>query len=238
MLVLVTAIALALSWACRKKEPSEGDPGIPPAGEPDRYSATVVRIVEDGTIREVSTSRVFKSRDMLREEWTEQGLTRAMIRRPDLGKTFLLNLDSQTYQEIEIAATGPAEPRTLADANALQATDRVLDEASSPTRVETRALPDETIDGHPCSVYERRASFANGQIEITKAYSARDLAGLLLRIETNSEPGTVKVTTERRDVRLDFADDAFTVPGGYRKIEKPAEGTRTNDSLRSRAGFK
>jgi hypothetical protein len=74
---------------------------VPIAGEPNRYSATVIRTLDDGTKREVSTSREFRSGELRREEWTEEGRHLALIWLPDPGKAFLLDLDAKTYQEVE-----------------------------------------------------------------------------------------------------------------------------------------
>ena len=81
-------------------------------------------------------------------------------------------------------------------------------------------LSSAVIDGHSCSVNERRAIFGDGHVEITRRFSATDLSGLLLRIESESEPATIKVLTERRDIRLDVTDDVFVVPTDFRKVER------------------
>ena len=41
---------------------------------------------------------------MFREEWSEQGEARALIHRPDLGKSFLLFPEDRTYTESGAAA--------------------------------------------------------------------------------------------------------------------------------------
>jgi len=223
MLVLTTAFALVTVPACRKHQPQEIEVTIPIAGEPNRYSATVIRTVDDGTKRESSTSREFRSGELRREEWTEEGRHLALIWLSDPGKAFLLDLDAKTYEEIE---SGSGERDSLlashanAESNQLEAIDRAVDDAPTPEQIETHALPDQPIDGHPCSVYEQRAKFPDGHTEITRTFRARDLAGLLLRVESLSDSGTVAVITERRDVSTDVAGDLFTIPADYRKSEK------------------
>src|SRR6185295_1111655 len=224
MLVLAAAFALVSIPACRKHQPQDTELTIPIAGEPDRYSATVIRTVDDGTRREVSTSREFRLGESRRNEWTEQGRRVALIWLPDPGKAFLLDLDAKTYEEIE-CGSGEREAllasHATAESNQLEAIDRAVDDAPTPEQIETRALPDQLIDGHSCSVYEQRARFPGGHTEITRTFRARDLAGLLLRVESSSDSGTVAVITERRDVTTGVAGDLFTVPADYRKSEKP-----------------
>lgn len=223
ILVLALAFALVTVKACRKHQPPDTELTIPIAGEPDRYSATVIRTVDDGTKREVSISREFRSGELRREEWIEQGRHFALIWLPDSGKAFLLDLDAKTYEEIE---NGAGERDNLlashaaAESNQLEAIDRAVDDAPTPEQIETHALADQSIDGHSCSVYEQRAKFPDGHTEITRTFRARDLAGLLLRVESLSDSGTVAVITERRDVSTGVADELFTVPADYRKSEK------------------
>jgi hypothetical protein len=225
MLVLATAFALVTVPACRKHRPQETGLTVPVGGEPNRYSATVIRTVDDETKREVSTSREFRSGELRREEWTEEGRHLALIWVLDSGKEFLLDLDAKTYEEIE-SASGERDTliasHAAAQSNQPEAIDRAVDDAPTPEQIETHALPDQTIDGHSCSVYEQRAKFPDGHTEITRTFRARDLAGLLLRVESLSDSGTVSVITERRDVSIDFADDIFTVPADYQKSKNAA----------------
>lgn len=222
MLVFATAFALVTVPACRKHQPHDAGLTVPIAGEPHRYSATVIRTVDDGTKREVSTSREFRSGELRRQEWTEEGRHLALIWVPDSGKEFLLDLDAKTYEEIESASGERDTLLASAEANQPEAIDRAVDDAPTPEQIETHVLPDQTIDGHSCSVYEQRAKFPDGHTEITRTFRARDLAGLLLRVESLSDSGTVAVITERRDVSIDFADDIFAVPADYRKSKNAA----------------
>src|SRR5689334_1468127 len=91
----VWALSLCLSIACRTHPGAVGCDAKPsPAGEPDQYSALVVRTVEDGFSTVTSTSREARLGDRRREDWTEEGKTRAIIWRPDLGKSYVLDLDA------------------------------------------------------------------------------------------------------------------------------------------------
>lgn len=233
--VAVTMLFLA-TIGCRKgARPGDGD--LEPAGEPVQYSATVVRLVEHGTIREISTSREARSGDQRRDEWTEEGRSRALIWKPDIGKAFLLDLDRRVYVEIEITPgllpenlAGPGNPHNVsAPKNAakadsgdgfVQSIERYFDDRQPPGQIERRVLSPVIIEGRSCAVSEQRAVFADGHAETTRSFRARDLSGLALRVECEDEQGSAKVTTERRDVRLEVAPDAFVVPADFKRAER------------------
>jgi hypothetical protein len=254
---LITATLAA--QACRKND-KQPLPESVLSGEPDEYSATIVRTVEDGTGRWVVVTRVARSGAMFREEWSEQGETRAFIWRPDLGKSFLLFPDNRTYVESE--ARDFARPEKAADAvssasssggaetgeSAADETrrepapsarrnpagrddvspahvspdyiDRSFGDIASPSRVETRALADQMIEGYACAVTEQRAVFDDGRGEVTRIFRARELAGLAVRVEVESEG--VKIITERRDIQIQVPPDNFTVPTDFRKVASRA----------------
>ena len=102
----------------------------------------------------------------------------------------------------------------------VQAIDQYFGDTQPPTRIETQALSPALIDGHPCDVYQKRAIFPDGHTETTRRFSARDLSGLLLRVEIEAEQGWARVITERRDVRLEVAPDMFIVPADFKRVEK------------------
>src|SRR6266567_1251411 len=235
---VVIAMAMVLTNGCRNRvPPSDGDSNFEPAGEPEQYSATVVRIVEDGTSRETSVSREARSGEKRREEWTEEGQNRALIWRPDLGKSFLLDLDGRAYMEVEITSghlpespKGASNPHDVSSGrnapgpdvgdSTVQAIDHDFGNAQPPARVETRVLAPAVIDGHSCAVDEQRAIFRDRHVETTRRFRARDLSGLILRIESEADQGSARVITERRDVRIDVAPDTFNVPADFKKQEK------------------
>jgi len=237
LLLIAMTLAVVVASACRHRQQcGDGSHNAEPSGEPEEYSATIVRTVDDGTHRAPSITREARSGEKRREEWMEEGHNRALIWRPDLGKCYLLDLDERLYVELETtphhanesqAEAGKlnhdGEPTRTDSADSLvQAIDNAIDDTPSPAPVETRLLPGEVVDGHSCKVYEHRASFPDGHFEITRAFRASDFGGLALRIESESEPAAVKVTTERRDVRLDVAPDAFVVPADFKKVDKLA----------------
>ncbi len=226
LLIAVAMISVLLGNACRDRaRPGEGESA--PKGEPDQYSATIVRTIENDASHETTITQEVRSGEQRREEWTEQGQNRALIWRPDLGKSYLLDLDRQAYVETSLADENihddsPLQDRESADSTngLVQAVDRALDDAPSPDRVETRMLPISEIGGHSCKVYEQRATFPDGHTEITRTFRARDLGGLALRTESEAQPASVRIITERKDVSLEVAPDVFTVPANFKKVDK------------------
>ncbi len=173
-------------------------------------------------------TRIARSGEMRREEWNEQGRARALISRPDMGKAFLLDLDKKIYVEMdssrqsEINSSNESTARDDESGVRPDALERAFDDAPLPSRVEARALADQTIENQPCKVFEQRAIFDDGHTEVSKVFCARDLNNLAIRIEMQSEGG-VKVITERRDVKTEVAPDQFVVPSGFKKVDRLAQ---------------
>jgi hypothetical protein len=215
VLLLAAAITtLTLFGACRnQQEPFPAAAG--PAGELEQYAATVARIIEDGKGREEEVTRVARSGEKSREEWTEGGEARALIWRPDLGKSFLLFPGRRLYVETDIhqgADPGAVDP---------DAVDRAMDSAPLPVSAETRMLPDQIINNYLCQVVQKRAEFADGHAEVTTTYRARALGGLAVRVETETlGDQRIKVITERRDIRLEVAPEEFIIPPDFRKVDR------------------
>lgn len=211
-----------ISAACKSsdKKPTINST-LESSGEPESYSATVIRTIEEGDRREVTTTRIARLNEMYREEWTEAGERRAIIFRLDLGKSFLLSLDRKLYVESvmddqQLSFENESEAKQKADQ-----IDRAFEAPPLPVESDTRALPDQAIDGHACQVIERREKFADGSVEVTRSYHARELAGLALRVEQESQSplGRTRVVTERRDVRMDAARDEFDIPSDFTKVD-------------------
>jgi hypothetical protein len=241
--LVALAVCACLAIACHRKPDSfGGDPDTGIAGEPEQFSATVVRSLEDGAERDLSVTRIFKSGDLRREEWIEQGESRAVIWRADLGKSYLLDLDRRLYVESEIRPDSSLRPesestnseRAAAPAKSVrnsalspdgvrvEAVERAVGTEPLPVRVESRSLSDRTIDGHPCAVIERRETFAGDHVEVTTCFRARDLRGLAIRVEMGPAAGTsgAKLVTKWRDILFDVPADAFVVPSDFRKVDK------------------
>lgn len=240
-------VCVFLALACHRKPGAIDNPALELSGEPEQFSATIVFAVEDdGNERELNATRIFKSGDLRREEWIEEGEPRALIWRPDLGKTYLLDIKERCYVESDTTLTSDnilkmeieslasqnrsrvaeAADRSSAsinrDAIAAAAVDRAFDHAPPPLRVETLRLADQTIDGHPCTVFERREIFSGDHIEVSATFRASDLNGLTIRTETGLGAGTqgTKLIKVWRDVRLDVPVDVFSVPADFRRVDR------------------
>lgn len=220
-LLAVVACATLLAGACRDRDERPGD--AQPlqesllAGEPDEYSATVIRTIEDGASRHVFVTRVARRGGMFRQEWSEQGEMRALIHRPDLGKSYLLFPDDRTYTESEADPT-PTAINDAGDDVSPDHIERAFGDSPPPASVTTRALGDQTLDGYSCAVTEERATHEDGRAEVTRLFRARDLAGLALRVEVES--GALKIITERRDINTRVPPEEFNVPSDFRKVAR------------------
>jgi hypothetical protein len=226
------ALLVACAASCQRRAAETTATPIA-AGEPEIYAATVTRRAFDGEAREQDVSEEAKRGDWRREQWTEAGTRCALIQRPDLGKTYLLDLDHHLYVEMNFATpssqaspNGAARETSRTDAEPSPATaseaeeiDRAFRDALDPIRVESRALADEVLQGYACQVIESRATFADGRTEVTRSRRARMLAGLPLLIEVESANGA-RLTIERRDIRLDVGEDEFAVPADFKRVER------------------
>jgi outer membrane lipoprotein-sorting protein len=225
-------IALSFATSCRKIARPE-DHSRPLSSEPESYSATVVRLTEDGEGRQEVVSRVIVADDMRREEWTENGEARALIIRFDSSKSYLLDLGRRLYVETDLNQSSVSvndrdggNSSLVAESGNDPATGGAGDFASDfqeePVSSETKTLPDETLAGQRCRVTEVLATFADGRIEVTKAFRAREIGGLIIKTEAETITANhhVKVTTERRDITLDVSTEAFTIPADFKKVQK------------------
>lgn len=230
VLLCLSILALLLFFdACRNRSVSvEHEAEL--TGEPDEYSATVIATLYDDEKEPVELSRtsIFRSGDLYREEWSQEGELRALIWRPDAGRSYLLSLARGIYVESAIdpgAAAAESNGRTgreTGEAEALEAGEIESAFEGAPVSEESRRLPDEEIDGHPCTVSERRAIFEGGRVEVSTIYRAKDLGGLALKIvsETNSAGRRVKVIIHRDNVRATVSPDLFTVPLEFKKVDR------------------
>ena len=217
LLLAVVACAMLEAGACRDRKEQPFQESLV-AGEPDEYSATVIRTVEDGAVRQVFVTRVARRGGMFREEWSEQGEARALIDRPDLGKSFLLFPDNRTYTESEPRPTAVEDAGDDLSPDHIDRDhiDRAFGDAPLPASVTTRALADQTVEGYSCAVTEERATLEDGRAEVTRLFRARELAGLALRVEVES--GSLKIITERRDIQMQVPLEIFDVPADFRKV--------------------
>jgi hypothetical protein len=226
------ALFAACSASCQRRVAETTATPIA-AGEPEIYAATVTRLAVDGEAREQSVSEEARRGDWRREQWSEAGGRRALVQRPDLGKTYLLDLDHHLYVEMDLAVApsqaSPAgaaretartgvEPAPTAVSEA-EEIDRAFQDGLAPSRVASRALADDVLQGYACQVIESRATFADGRVEVTRSHRARQLAGLPLLIEVESANGA-RLTIERRDIRIEVSADEFTVPADFKRVER------------------
>src|SRR5258708_37858162 len=89
LLIAVAMITVLLSVGCRNRpRPGEIESEDKLKGEPDRYSATIVRTIDDGARQETTITREARSGEQRREEWTEQSHNCALVWRPYVGKSY------------------------------------------------------------------------------------------------------------------------------------------------------
>ncbi|HKY06397.1 MAG TPA: hypothetical protein VJQ56_15985 [Blastocatellia bacterium] len=214
--------------ACRSDpEPVEVADYEAEDSEPERYSAVVVVAVDDGQMRELSVTRVARLGDLRREEWVESGESRALILRPDLGKSYLLSLDRRLYVETDWSVSAEPGAASVAQSDSAPpldpaAVEIAADRVAQPLDVKTLALPDQVINDYTCKVIEQRASFEGGHTEVTRSFRADRLNGLALRTEreTYGEAGRVRLITERRDLQTEVSPDLFIVPKDFKRVDK------------------
>jgi hypothetical protein len=242
--ILLAIFIAAAGSACNRKAPSQSEADSGPHGEPDRYSARIVRSIDDGKTTVVSVSAFSRFGISTREDWTEGSLKRALICRPDLGKSFLLDLDRRLFAEIALgsqpgrvdagipapaSATKQLSPDDIGTSDSGSRDQRAIDpesldlsfnEADDSSSVVQRTTGDEVVAGYRCRVEERRVVYSNGRSETTRWFRATELDGLALRIEseTQSESRHVRVTTERTEISTDVSPDIFSVPSDFRKV--------------------
>jgi hypothetical protein len=220
--LLIVALLCVVSGCRRTNNDSSSSPPSKAAKEgepdgPDQYSARVVRTIDIGGKSQSQESRFAISGALIREEWTDQGERRALILRPDLGKSYMLWLEKGAYTESPInpdsvpsddMAKSHAEAETAesksssdlsnqADAGPREQStskgsdkgpfDYILEPPPSPVRTEDRTLPDQIIDNHNCQVREHLGYFADGHVERSRTFRAVDLKGLAIRIEIWSD---------------------------------------------------
>lgn len=206
-------LALSLLFGCKSASRQELPAGaeLPPASEPYEYSATVITIVDNGSQQRTTTGRVARSGEMRREEWIEDSQKRISIWRPDLGKSFLIDPDRGVYVEVETVAVD-SDAESEADA-----IDRRLGDSIPPDRITTAGLPDEVINGYPCSGFEMLVYYPGEpeQPERTRTFRSKDFN---LPIRTQVERGSVRTTIERRDIQTSVSPDEFNVPAGFRRV--------------------
>jgi hypothetical protein len=245
LLFLLLAGVILPMIACR---PNPAPPAVVeenqmPAGEPEIYTASLVHIMEDGERRESRETRVARSGNLRREEWSENGERMALISHFDSGKTFLLNLGRQLYTETDLARPGPEKTRPGSPGPAAKALEAEAAEAGrqaealefaedhfaeQPVSLENLPLADVYIADQLCKVTQKRAAFADGRTEVTTLFRAENLFGLVLKSERESLAAgrRLKLSSEWRELKLSASADDFVIPAGFKRVASFAGESR------------
>lgn len=205
-----------LGWFGRGVSPSTV--ASPAGGEPAAWSATIVRtFVADGRST-TSTTQFARSGDRTRLEWTEGDRRIALIVRPDLSVSWLVDLVANSYVETAIDANGAAIPSGQAEPLTGQQVEAAI-AAGSPVEgfvARRERIGEETVDGHSCLVYRSRIEALDGTASDATVWEASDFAGLAIRSEVRGAAGSL-VRTELQQLQRDPDAAAFELPPGARR---------------------
>lgn len=197
--------------------PSAPTLAAPVGGEPESWSATIVRTFEVNGVTTASTTRFARSGVRTRLEWTEGNGSRMLIVRPDLSVSWLVDLSTGTYIETTLGPTGaPVSAGDVAPLSGPQVEAAVT--AGSPAdgfAVRRERSGDETVDGHACLVYRSRLEAIDGSASEATVWEAVDFAGLAIRSEIRSASGGL-VRTELQRLQRDPDPAEFELPPGVR----------------------
>jgi hypothetical protein len=212
---LAAALALLAFVAACSPKPAPApppDPATVAGREPESYSATVVRTFERGDERTVAETRFARDGGRVREEWIEARGRLAALVRPDLDRTFLVDLDRNVYVETAMA---PPEP----DASAVEgeAFDELFHGSVPEATVERVRGGVEDVNGYACVVVRSRIEAPSGGTSEATVWEAGDLGGLALRSEVRGPQGD-RVVTELRDLRVPADPALFELPPGSRRV--------------------
>jgi hypothetical protein len=192
-------------------EPSY-DASAPSGGEPDSYSAVVVRTFEQSGGQTETRARVARRGDWSRQDWDEGGRHLEALVRPDLGHTFLVDVDRNVCVE---TALGPPAPDAESGDLTGEGIEVLMAGGGTGAAVTCERAGTETIDGHPCAVYRSHIEAPGGGSTESTVWEATDLGGLALRSELRGSDGS-RVVTELRDVQVP-ADEALFEPPTARR---------------------
>jgi hypothetical protein len=205
----VIALLLLVGCTCKSGSSPAGGAPFDPPGEPYEYSATVVTTIEKPSGETTSSSRVARSGEKRREDWSENGKTTTLIWRPDLGKSFLLDSVQKAFVESEL---NPAESSAGNDAESIE---RAIEGTQPALRTESRALPSRTIDGHRCNGFETIVTNRDGTSRVTRLFRGEDL-DIAIRIEVVQ--GDHRMVIERRHIQTVVDPALFEVPPDFKRV--------------------
>ena len=147
----------------------------------------------------------------------------ALIVRPDLSVSWLVDLVSNSYVETAIDANGAAIPSGEPEPLTAQQVEAAV-AAGSPVdgfAVRRERIGEETVDGHPCLVYRSRIEALDGTASEATVWEASDFAGLAIRSEVRGATGSL-VRTELQQLQRDPDARAFELaPGAQRAGQTP-----------------
>jgi hypothetical protein len=213
---LLSITLIAFATGCTSSKPAPVPPPAPAtlAGrEPDSYSATVVRSFEKDGQQTLAESRVARDGGLRRDEWVENGRRFAALVRPDLGTSFLIDLDRNVYVETPLAPPQPDESELNGDA-----IEKLFLGSTPEATVERTHSGTEVVDGHPCEIVRSRIEAESGGVSEGTVWEASDFGGLVIRSEVRGPFGDL-VVTALRDIRVPADPSHFELPPGARRVE-------------------
>ena len=190
----------------------------PAGGEPDAWSATVVRTFDVDGVAQQSVAQFARLGDRTRTGWTEGDREFALVIRPDLGVSWTIDLSENSYTETPIGpdgapvATGDSDPLTAQQVEAAVAAGLAADGFVA----RRERIGEEAIDGHKCVVYRSRLEALGGAASEATVWEASDFAGLAIRSEIRSESGQV-VRTQLKQLQRDPDPSLFELPAGVHR---------------------
>jgi hypothetical protein len=214
----LSLVVLALAGACSSRatpeQPAPQTETAAPSGrEPDSYSAVSVRTFYTGAEESSVETRIARDGGKSRQEWVEGGRRFAAIVRPDLERSFLVDLDRGVY--VEHVLTPATEDESAPDGEAIE---KLFHEESPGAEVEYVRAGTEVIDGHTCQVFRSRIALPAGEASEATVWEADDLGGLALRSELRGANGS-RVVTDLREIHVPADPALFDLPAGARRVE-------------------
>lgn len=195
----------------------------PAGGEPDSWSANIVRTFVVNGQSTTSTTEFARSGDRTRIEWTEGGRRMALIIRPDLSVSWLVDVSDNSYVESPLGADGAPAPSNDPDPLSAQQVEAAI-AAGSPSDgfvARRERVGEEKIEGHACNVYRSRVEAIDGTVTEATVWEATDFAGLAIRSEIRSASGNT-VRTDLQRLQLDPPPETFELtPGARRSGQTP-----------------
>jgi len=197
---------------------SQSGIAAPAGGEPDAWSATVVRTFEVNGAALPSVTQFARLGDRTRTEWTEGDRRFVLVVRPDLGLSWTIDLSEGSYIETQIGPNGgPVETEDSDPLTAQQVEAAVAAGLPADGFVARRErIGEESVDGHKCVVYRSRLEALGDATSEATVWEASDFAGLAIRSEIRSGSGQV-VRTQLQQLQRDPDPSLFELPAGVRR---------------------